>query len=80
VDQIRHRLAEQQVALTLTDQALTLIAQEGYDPHFGARPVKRALQRLLLNRLSHDILAGTVTKDLPIKVDANGDELFISNG
>ena len=80
VDQIRHRLAEQQVALTLTDQALTLIAQEGYDPHFGARPVKRALQRLLLNRLSHDILAGTVTKDLPIKVDANDDELFISNG
>ena len=80
VDQIRHRLAEQQVVLTLTDNALTLIAQEGYDPHFGARPVKRALQRLLLNRLSHDILAGTVTKDLPIKVDANGDELFISNG
>lgn len=80
VDQIRHRLAEQQVVLTLTDNALTLIAQEGYDPHFGARPVKRALQRLLLNRLSHDILAGTVTKDLPIKVDANGDELLISNG
>ena len=80
VDQIRHRLAEQQVVLTLTDNALTLIAQEGYDPHFGARPVKRALQRLLLNRLSHDILAGTVTKDLPIKVDANGDELLITNG
>ena len=80
VDQIRHRLAEQQVTLTLTEQALELIAHEGYDPHFGARPVKRALQRMLLNRLSHDILAGTVSKDLPIQVDANGDELLITNG
>ena len=80
VDQIRRRLAEQQVTLTLTEQALELIAHEGYDPHFGARPVKRALQRMLLNRLSHDILAGTVSKDLPIQVDANGDELLITNG
>ena len=80
VDQIRHRLAEQQVTLTLTEQALELIAHEGYDPHFGARPVKRALQRMLLNRLSHDILAGTVSKDLPIQVDANGEELLITNG
>ena len=80
VDQIRRRLAEQQVTLTLTEQALELIAHEGYDPHFGARPVKRALQRMLLNRLSHDILAGTVSKDLPIQVDAKGDELLITNG
>ena len=80
VDQIRRRLAEQQVTLTLTEQALELIAHEGYDPHFGARPVKRALQRMLLNRLSHDILAGTVSKDLPIQVDANGEELLITNG
>ena len=80
VDQIRHRLAEQQVTLTLTEQALELIAHEGYDPHFGARPVKRALQRMLLNRLSHDILAGSVSKDLPIQVDANGEELLITNG
>ncbi len=80
VNQIRRRLAEQQVTLTLTEQALELIAHEGYDPHFGARPVKRALQRMLLNRLSHDILAGTVSKDLPIQVDANGDELLITNG
>ena len=80
VDQIRRRLAEQQVTLTLTEQAFELIAHEGYDPHFGARPVKRALQRMLLNRLSHDILAGTVSKDLPIQVDANGDELLITNG
>lgn len=80
VNQIRRRLAEQQVTLTLTEQALELIAHEGYDPHFGARPVKRALQRMLLNRLSHDILAGTVSKDLPIQVDANGEELLITNG
>ncbi len=79
VNQIRRRLAEQQVTLTLTEQALELIAHEGYDPHFGARPVKRALQRMLLNRLSHDILAGTVVKELPIVVDAQDGALVIEN-
>ena len=79
VDQIRHRLADQQVTLSLTEAALELIAHEGYDPHFGARPVKRALQRMLLNRLSHDILAGTISKDAPIVVDAQADELLIHN-
>lgn len=79
VDQIRRRLAEQQVTLSLTEAALELIAHEGYDPHFGARPVKRALQRMLLNRLSHDILAGTISKDAPIVVDAQADELLIHN-
>lgn len=79
VDQIRRRLAEQQVTLSLTEAALELIAHEGYDPHFGARPVKRALQRMLLNRLSHDILAGTVVKELPIVVDAQDGALVIEN-
>ena len=79
VDQIRHSLADQQVTLSLTEAALELIAHEGYDPHFGARPVKRALQRMLLNRLSHDILAGTISKDAPIVVDAQADELLIHN-
>ena len=79
VDQIRRRLADQQVTLSLTEAALELIAHEGYDPHFGARPVKRALQRMLLNRLSHDILAGTISKDAPIVVDAQADELLIHN-
>ncbi len=80
VDQIRRRLAEQQVTLSLTEAALELIAHEGYDPHFGARPVKRALQRMLLNRLSYDILAGTVVKELPIVVDARDGALLIMNG
>ena len=79
VDQIRRRLADQQVTLTLTEAALELIAHEGYDPHFGARPVKRALQRMLLNRLSYDILAGTVVKELPIVVDAKDGALLIMN-
>ena len=80
VDQIRRRLADQQVTLSLTEAALELIAHEGYDPHFGARPVKRALQRMLLNRLSYDILAGTVVKELPIVVDARDGALLIMNG
>jgi ATP-dependent Clp protease ATP-binding subunit ClpB len=79
VDQIRHRLADQQVTLSLTEAALELIAHEGYDPHFGARPVKRALQRMLLNQLSYEILAGTISKDAPIVVDAQAGELLIHN-
>ena len=79
VDQIRRRLADQQVTLTLTEAALELIAHEGYDPHFGARPVKRALQRMLLNQLSYDILAGTVVKEKPIVVDAQDGALVIEN-
>ncbi len=80
VDQIRRRLADQQVTLSLTEAALELIAPQGYDPHFGGRPVKRALQRMLLNQLSYDILAGTVVKELPIVVDARDGALLIMNG
>ena len=72
-------LKEQEVTLRVTDAAVKLVAQAGFDPEFGARPVKRALQRLLLNDLSKALLAGTVNKEKPIEVDANGSELRFSN-
>jgi ATP-dependent Clp protease ATP-binding subunit ClpB len=53
-----------------------LIAHEGYDPNFGARPVKRALQRILLNQLSHALLAGTVNKEKPILVKEHENHLI----
>ena len=56
-----------------------LFACEGYDPQFGARPVKRVLQRMLLNELSKQIIAGTVNTEKPIRVDAKGDEVVFVN-
>jgi len=63
------------ITLSLTDAAIDLLTREGYDPEFGARPVKRAIQRLLLNDLSKAILAGTVSRDHEILVDVEGDHL-----
>ena len=79
IGSIQRLLKEQEVTLRVTDAAVKLMAQAGFDPEFGARPVKRALQRLLLNDLSKALLAGTVNKEKPIEVDANGSELCFSN-
>ena len=68
-----------QIELTVTDNALDYLAAEGYDPEFGARPVKRAIQRLLLNQLSKDIIAQKVTNRAPIVIDANDNGLIFRN-
>ena len=70
---VQKMLAENGIPLTLTDAALDLLTREGYDPEFGARPVKRAIQRLLLNDLSRAILSGSVSRDQTILVDADPD-------
>ncbi len=79
VESIVSRLAAQEVTLHVADEAISLISAAGFDPEFGARPVKRALQRLLLNPLSKSLLAGTVNKNRPIRVSADGEELAFSN-
>ena len=61
------------IELTATEAAVERLADEGFDPEFGARPVKRAIHRMVLNRLSRDIIAGTVTSDHPIVVDTAAD-------
>lgn len=76
---IARLLKDQDVQLDVTDDAIALVAKAGFDPEFGARPVKRALQRLLLNDLSKALLAGTVDKTKPIHVKADGDKLAFSN-
>ena len=75
VASVQKMLAQNGITLNLTDAALDLLTREGYDPEFGARPVKRAIQRLLLNDLSKAILAGTVSRDHDIRVDAAADHL-----
>ena len=79
INAVVKRLAAQEVTLHVNDDAIELIARAGFDPEFGARPVKRALQRLLLNDLSKALLAGTVDKSKTIKVSANGDSLSFRN-
>lgn len=79
IERVKKMLAEQGVFLSLTDDAVSLLAHEGYDPDFGARPVKRAIQRLLLNDLSRTLLSSNVEKDRPIIVDIKDDHLVFKN-
>lgn len=76
---IQKLLASQEVKLEVSENAVRLIANEGYDPEFGARPVKRALQRMLLNDLSKKLIAGEVDRSKPIFVDAENGKLIFSN-
>ncbi|MDE6652082.1 MAG: ATP-dependent chaperone ClpB [Paramuribaculum sp.] len=70
---IKKMLEKNGVVLEVTPAALKYLAEEGYDPEFGARPVKRAIHRLVLNQLSKDILAQKVDKERPIVIDVDGD-------
>ncbi len=72
-------LEPQGIQLQITDQAINFLAQEGYDPDFGARPVKRAIQHLVLNDLSRKILADQVDRTKPIIIDDFGDGLVFRN-
>ena len=76
---IKKMLATNGVTLEVTPAALHYLAEEGYDPEFGARPVKRAIHRLVLNRLSKDILAQKVDKKRPIVIDVKDDDLVFGN-
>ena len=71
-------LAESGINLTIDDSAIDLISGAGYDPEFGARPVKRALQTLLLNKLSTMILSGQIDRTKPVTATAKGSELVFS--
>ena len=72
-------LRESEIELNITDNAIHFIAGAGFDPEFGARPIKRALQRYLLNDLSKQLLAGAIDKSRPVTVDSDGNSLTFSN-
>ena len=76
---VRGMLAKNGVQLQLTPDALAFLSREGYDPEFGARPVKRIIQRLLLNALSKQLLSGKVDTTRPIVVDVHDDALTFTN-
>ena len=79
VKKVQEMLAPQGFQLEVTPQAIDRLAQEGYDPDFGARPVKRAIQQLVLNDLSKKLLAGEVSREKPVIVDDFGDGLVFRN-
>lgn len=79
VDGIKRMLHANGITLDVTPAALHYLAEEGYDPEFGARPVKRVIHRLVLNQLSKDILAQTVDKDHPIIIDMQNGQLVFKN-
>ena len=79
IRQVQKLLERNGVQLEVTTATVDLFAREGYDPQFGARPVKRVLQRMLLNELSKQIIAGTVNTEKPIRVDAKDDDVVFVN-
>ncbi|MBQ7042887.1 MAG: ATP-dependent chaperone ClpB [Muribaculaceae bacterium] len=79
IDSIKRMLASNGVTLGVTDSALHYLAEEGYDPEFGARPVKRVIHRMILNQLSKDILAQKIDRSKPIIIDYNQGSLTFKN-
>jgi ATP-dependent Clp protease ATP-binding subunit ClpB len=78
-ESIRKLLAEQGFELNATDEAIDWLSQLGYDPQFGARPLKRVLQKRILNELSKAILAGTIQKEHPILITLGAQNQFVFN-
>ena len=79
INEIKAILEKSGFDIHLTDNAIDFLAQAGYDPQYGARPVKRVIKKMLLNELSKLILAGTLNKEAQITVDANDKGLSFSN-
>ncbi|MCD8415508.1 ATP-dependent chaperone ClpB [Tenacibaculum dicentrarchi] len=76
---VKKMIAEQHITLNATDDAVAYLAKKGYQPEFGARPVKRVIQKEVLNQLSKEILSGNVTTDSVILLDAFDDNLVFRN-
>ena len=79
LNSVKKMLAQNGIAPEFTDAALAFISDKGFDPQFGARPVKRVIQKYVLNELSKELLGGTVNKDRPIIIDSDGSGLVFKN-
>ena len=79
IKQVQGMLERNGVQLEVTPAAVDLFAEEGYDPQFGARPVKRVLQRMLLNELSKQLLSGTIDREKVVVIDAKGKDILFGN-
>ena len=79
IDGVKNLLADNGIMLEVTDAGIRFISKAGFDPDFGARPIKRAIQRHLLNDLSKQLLAGAVDKEKAIRVDSDDEKLIFTN-
>jgi len=79
LDLVKKMISKQEITLDATDQAINYLATKGYQPEFGARPVKRVIQKEVLNQLSKEILAGKITTDSIILLDAFDEKLVFRN-
>ncbi|MGK0455055.1 MAG: ATP-dependent Clp protease ATP-binding subunit ClpB [Paraglaciecola sp.] len=79
IDLLKKMIGKQEITLDATDEAITYLAKKGYQPEFGARPVKRVIQKEVLNQLSKEILSGKITTDSIILIDAFDDTLVFRN-
>ena len=79
LNSVKKMLAANDLTLDFTDAALELIADKGFDPQFGARPVKRVIQKMVLNELSKALLGGQVNRERPIVIDRQGESLIFKN-
>lgn len=79
LDKVRESLAESGIELKYSDEAVRSISESGYDPEFGARPVKRVIQRKVLNQLSKELLSGKIDKSKPITIEAIDDIIYFKN-
>ncbi|MGJ1267371.1 ATP-dependent chaperone ClpB [Sphingobacterium spiritivorum] len=78
-NKVQHQLAEQNIFISATDEALDWLAQLGYDPVYGARPLKRVIQKRILNELSKEILSGKISRDSIIQLDTfDGQFVFLN--
>jgi ATP-dependent Clp protease ATP-binding subunit ClpB len=78
-NQVAKLLAEQSIKISATPEAIDWLAQLGYDPQFGARPVKRVMQKQVLNELSKQILSGTIDKEKEIVLDMFDNKFVFRN-
>ncbi|MCI6748617.1 MAG: ATP-dependent chaperone ClpB [Bacteroidales bacterium] len=79
VSAVAKMLSKNGITLEATDVAVAFLAKAGYDPEFGARPVKRVIQNMVLNKLSKDIIAQNIDREKPIVIDCVGNELVFRN-
>ena len=79
LENVQKMLGKSDIRLRATKRAIQFIATQGFDPQFGARPIKRVIQKMLINELSKMILEGTVNKEKEIVVDEKGGKLLFSN-
>lgn len=79
LDALKKKMEEHGIRIDFSQKFIDYMSEKGYDPAYGARPIKRILQRELVNMLAKDLIEGSVSKDRPVLVDVSGDRIVITS-